>query len=185
MLARCAKWDCAQSFTPQTYQPASVVTLLPQNFSFNRLSKPTRKSSFLASPIGFPCQLGMLSVRSPVFQGFGANRVPKCGKSNGKCGFECAFSESEYSRETELADPDSTLDMNNPRNASMAHRLFADGDGELAGTASTFLSFKLTMKTRTSYANPVMSLRRRARDVFMFFCFHSLFTRYFATALAG
>lgn len=67
-------------------KPASVVTWLPQKRSFNRLSKLTRKSSFFASPIGFPCQLGMIWQNTPAFQGSGANRMPKCGKSNGEYG---------------------------------------------------------------------------------------------------
>ncbi len=51
------------------------MTLLPQNRSLKRLSKPTRKSSFFVSPIGFPCHLGRWTAQTAVFQGFGANET--------------------------------------------------------------------------------------------------------------
>ena len=49
--------------------PASVVTWLPRNFSFKRLSKLTRKSLFWQSPIGFPSQHGTNWQNTPVVQG--------------------------------------------------------------------------------------------------------------------
>ena len=44
------------------------MTLLPTNFSFNRLSKPTRKSSFLASPMGLPVTVACYTSKTLLIE---------------------------------------------------------------------------------------------------------------------
>ncbi len=65
---------------------AELVTSLPQKFSFNRLSKPTRKSSLLASPIGFPCHLGMIWQNTLVFKGLAQIACQCVGSQMGNMG---------------------------------------------------------------------------------------------------
>jgi hypothetical protein len=63
------------------------VTWLPTNFSFKRLSKSTRKSSFWQSPIGFPCRQGMIWHNTLLFKGLAQIACQSVGSQMGSAGY--------------------------------------------------------------------------------------------------